>query len=315
MKILGFGKAVPRKIVTNDDLSKFVETSDEWIFQRTGIRERRISDENTSELAYRSAVEAIENSNIDKNEIDLIVCATMTPDNFTPSVACMVQEKLGLGDNVTAFDVNAACTGFVFALKIVASMLNTYHKKALIIGCETLSKIINFEDRNTCVLFGDGAGAIVVEKDEKNEEFYTCSLGNDKDLVAENVEMNFEMKNKVLKSGFLKMNGKEIFKFAINVIEKSIDNILDRTNLKLEDIKLIIPHQANQRIISNVAKKFNISNDKFFVNLEKYGNTSAASIPMALCEAFETKKITKGDKVILVGFGGGLTWGSTIIEI
>mgnify|MGYP003082517939 FL=1 len=202
MKILGYGKVVPRKIVTNDDLSKFVETSDEWIFQRTGIRERRISDENTSELAYRSAFEAIENSNIDKNEIDLIVCATMTPDNFTPSVACMVQEKLGLGDNVTAFDVNAACTGFVFALKIVASMFNTYHKKALIIGCETLSKIINFEDRNTCVLFGDGAGAIVVEKDEKNEEFYTCSLGNDKDLIAENVEINFEMKNKVLKSGF-----------------------------------------------------------------------------------------------------------------
>lgn len=315
MKILGYGKAVPRKIVTNDDLSKFVETSDEWIFQRTGIRERRISDENTSELAYRSAVDAIKNSNIDKNEIDLIVCATMTPDNFTPSVACMVQEKLGLGDNVTAFDVNAACTGFVFALKIVASMLNTYHKKALIIGCETLSKIINFEDRNTCVLFGDGAGAIVVEKDEKNEEFYTCSLGNDKDLIAENVEMNFEMKNKVLKSGFLKMDGKEVFKFAINVVEKSIDNILDRTNLKLEDIKLIIPHQANQRIISNVAKKLNVDNDKFFVNLEKYGNTSAASVPMALCEAFESKKITKGDKVILVGFGGGLTWGSTIIEI
>lgn len=315
MKILGFGKAVPRKIVTNDDLSKFVETSDEWIFQRTGIRERRISDENTSELAYRSAVDAIKNSNIDKNEIDLIVCATMTPDNFTPSVACMVQEKLGLGDNVTAFDVNAACTGFVYALKIVASMLNTYHKKALIIGCETLSKIINFEDRNTCVLFGDGAGAIVVEKDEKNEEFYTCSLGNDKDLIAENVGMNFEMKNKVLKSGFLKMDGKEVFKFAINVVEKSINKILDMNNLKIEDINLIIPHQANQRIISNVAKKFNISNDKFFVNLEKYGNTSAASIPMALCEAFESKKITKGDKVILVGFGGGLTWGSTIIEI
>ena len=315
MKILGFGKAVPRKIVTNDDLSKFVETSDEWIFQRTGIRERRISDENTSELAYRSAVDVIKNSNIDKNEIDLIVCATMTPDNFTPSVACMVQEKLGLGDNVTAFDVNAACTGFVYALKIVASMLNTYHKKALIIGCETLSKIINFEDRNTCVLFGDGAGAIVVEKDEKNEEFYTCSLGNDKDLIAENVEMNFEMKNKVLKSGFLKMDGKEVFKFAINVVEKSINKILDMNNLKIEDINLIIPHQANQRIINNVAKKFNISNDKFFVNLEKYGNTSAASIPMALCEAFESKKITKGDKVILVGFGGGLTWGSTIIEI
>ena len=315
MKILGFGKAVPRKIVTNDDLSKFVETSDEWIFQRTGIRERRISDENTSELAYRSAVDAIKNSNIDKNEIDLIVCATMTPDNFTPSVACMVQEKLGLGDNVTAFDVNAACTGFVFALKIVASMLNTYHKKALIIGCETLSKIINFEDRNTCVLFGDGAGAIVVEKDEKNEEFYTCSFGNDKDLIAENVGMNFEMKNKVLKSGFLKMDGKEVFKFAINVVEKSINKILDMNNLKIEDINLIIPHQANQRIINNVAKKFNISNDMFFVNLEKYGNTSAASIPMALCEAFESKKITKGDKVILVGFGGGLTWGSTIIEI
>ena len=315
MKILGFGKAVPKKVVTNDDLSKFVETSDEWIFQRTGIRERRISDENTSELAYISAVEAIKNSNIDKNEIDLIVCATMTPDNYTPSVACMVQEKLGLGENVTAFDVNAACTGFVFALKVVASMLNTYHKKALVIGCETLSKIIDFGDRNTCVLFGDGAGAIVVEKDGKNEEFYACSLGNEKDLVAENVEMNFEMKNKVLKSGFLKMDGKEVFKFAINVVEKSINNILEMTNLKMEDIKLIIPHQANQRIISNVAKKLNVDNDKFFVNLEKYGNTSAASIPMAFCEAFESKKITKGDKVILVGFGGGLTWGSTIIEI
>ena len=306
MKILGFGKAVPKKVVTNDDLSKFVETSDEWIFQRTGIRERRISDENTSELAYISAVEAIKNSNIDKNEIDLIVCATMTPDNYTPSVACMVQEKLGLGENVTAFDVNAACTGFVFALKVVASMLNTYHKKALVIGCETLSKIIDF---------GDRAGAIVVEKDGKNEEFYACSLGNDKDLVAENVEMNFEMKNKVLKSGFLKMDGKEVFKFAINVVEKSINKILEMTNLKMEDIKLIIPHQANQRIISNVAKKLNVDNDKFFVNLEKYGNTSAASIPMAFCEAFESKKITKGDKVILVGFGGGLTWGSTIIEI
>ena len=297
MKILGFGKAVPKKVVTNDDLSKFVETSDEWIFQRTGIRERRISDENTSELAYISAVEAIKNSNIDKNEIDLIVCATMTPDNYTPSVACMVQEKLGLGENVTAFDVNAACTGFVFALKVVASMLNTYHKKALVIGCETLSKII------------------VVEEEGKNEEFYACSLGNDKDLVAENVEMNFEMKNKVLKSGFLKMDGKEVFKFAINVVEKSINKILEMTNLKMEDIKLIIPHQANQRIISNVAKKLNVDNDKFFVNLEKYGNTSAASIPMAFCEAFESKKITKGDKVILVGFGGGLTWGSTIIEI
>ena len=293
MKILGYGKAVPRKIVTNDDLSKFVETSDEWIFQRTGIRERRISDENTSELAYRSAFEAIKNSNIDKNEIDLIVCATMTPDNFTPSVACMVQEKLGLGDNVTAFDVNAACTGFVFALNIVASMLNTYHKRALVIGCETLSKIINFEDRNTCVLFGDGAGAIVVEKDGKNEEFYTCSFGNDKDLVAENVEINFEMKNKVLKSGFLKMDGKEVFKFAINVVEKSINKILDMNNLKIEDINLIIPHQANQRIINNVSKKLNVDNDKFFVNLEKYGNTSAASVPMALCEAFESKKLQK----------------------
>ncbi len=315
MKILGFGKAVPKKVVTNDDLSKFVETSDEWIFQRTGIRERRISDENTSELAYRSAVDAIKNSNIDKNEIDLIVCATMTADNYTPSVACMVQEKLGLGENVTAFDVNAACTGFVFALKIVASMLNTYHKKALVIGCETLSRIINFEDRNTCVLFGDGAGAIVVEKDEKNEEFYTCSLGNDKVLIAENVEMNFEMKNKVLKSDFLKMEDRKSFKFAINAVEKSINNILDMTNLTLEDIKLIIPHQANQRIINNVAKKLNVSNDKFFVNLEKYGNTSAASIPMAFCEAFELNEIAKGDKVILVGFGGGLTWGSTIIEI
>lgn len=315
MKILGFGKALAKKIVTNDDLSKLVETSDEWIFQRTGIKERRISDENTSELAYRAALEAIKSANIEKTEIDLIICATMTADNFVPSVACMVQEKLNLGKNVTSFDINAACSGFIYSLKVASSMLNTYHKKALVVGCETLSKIIDFNDRNTCVLFGDGAGAVVVESDGKTPNFYTCGIGNNTDLVARGISTNFEMKNRVLESGFLKMNGKEIFKFAINVIEESIDNILKITNLKLEDIKLIIPHQANKRIINNVAKKLNLDENKFFVNLEKYGNTSAASIPIALCEAIEEKKLKKGNKVILVGFGGGLTWGSTIIEI
>ena len=315
MKILGFGKALPNKVVTNDDLSKIVDTNDEWIVQRTGIKQRRISDLNTSELAYKAAELAIYNSNIDKSEIDLLICATMTADNFTPSVACMVQKKLGLSNNVTAFDINAACTGFIYALKVASSMLQTYHKKALVIGCEVMSKIIDFEDRNTCVLFGDGAGAVVVKSSNQLNSFYTRSDGDTEVLVAESLKCNFDLSNKFPSANFLKMNGKEVFKFAISVIEESITEILTQCNLTLDDIKLIIPHQANQRIISNVARKLKVSDDKFFTNLYKYGNTSAASVAIALCEAFEDKKISAGDKVLLVGFGGGLTWGATIIEL
>lgn len=313
MKILGYGKSLPNKIVSNDDLSKLVETSDEWIIQRTGIRNRRISDVNTSVLASQAALEAINDAQIDKDDIDLIICATMTADNATPSVACLVQKELGL-ENATAFDINGACTGFIYALKVVEGLLKLNHKKALVIGSEVMSKIIDFTDRNTCILFGDGAGAVVVEKGE-DAFFFTKSKGNFDVLYAEGTSLNTDLDVKEITGGFLYMDGREVFKFAIRAMEEAILKVLEEANLTIDDIDMIIPHQANQRIISNVAKRMKIDESKFFMNLEEYGNTSAASVAIALTEAKKQNVIKEKDKVILVGFGAGLTWGSTLIEI
>lgn len=313
MKILGYGKSLPNKIVRNDDLSKLVETSDEWIIQRTGIRNRRISDVNTSVLASQAALEAINDAQIDKDDIDLIICATMTADNATPSVACLVQKELGL-ENATAFDINGACTGFIYALKVVEGLLKLNHKKALVIGSEVMSKVIDFTDRNTCILFGDGAGAIVVEKGE-DAYFFTKSKGNFDVLYAEGTSLNTDLDVKEITGGFLYMDGREVFKFAIRAMEEAILKVLEEANLTIDDIDMIIPHQANQRIISNVAKRMKIDESKFFMNLEEYGNTSAASVAIALTEAKKQNVIKEKDKVILVGFGAGLTWGSTLIEI
>ncbi|HCY07092.1 MAG TPA: 3-oxoacyl-ACP synthase [Erysipelotrichaceae bacterium] len=313
MKILGYGKSLPNKIVSNDDLSKLVETSDEWIIQRTGIRNRRISDVNTSVLASQAALEAINDAQIDKDDIDLIICATMTADNATPSVACLVQKELGL-ENATAFDINGACTGFIYALKVVEGLLKLNHKKALVIGSEVMSKIIDFTDRNTCILFGDGAGAVVVEKGE-DAFFFTKSKGNFDVLYAEGTSLNIDLDVKEITGGFLYMDGREVFKFAIRAMEEAILKVLEEANLTIDDIDMIIPHQANQRIISNVAKRMKIDESKFFMNLEEYGNTSAASVAIALTEAKKQNVIKEKDKVILVGFGAGLTWGSTLIEI
>lgn len=315
MKFLGYGKYLPKKVLDNESLTNLVDTSDEWIVQRTGIKERRIAEENTSDLAYYAALEALENANIPKEDIDLIICATSTPDNNLPSTACLVQKKLGLTNNVTAFDVNAACTGFIYALKIASGLLATFHKKALVIGCEVMSKIIDYKDRSTCILFGDGAGAVVVEKNEKVLPFYIETTGNDDHLISKGIELNTKLENKAVLGDFLYMNGTEVFKFALDVLEKSIKKILEKENLKLEDIKLFIPHQANIRMITHIARKLKLPLEKFFINIDKYGNTSAASIPIALCEAIKSKNLQKGDKVLLVGFGAGLTWGSTIIEI
>lgn len=313
MKILGYGKSLPNKIVSNDDLSKLVETSDEWIIQRTGIRNRRISDVNTSVLASQAALEAINDAQIDKDDIDLIICATMTADNATPSVACLVQKELGL-ENATAFDINGACTGFIYALKVVEGLLKLNHKKALVIGSEVMSKVIDFTDRNTCILFGDGAGAIVVEKGE-DAYFFTKSKGNFDVLYAEGTSLNTDLDVKEITGGFLYMDGREVFKFAIRAMEEAILKVLEEANLTIDDIDMIIPHQANQRIINNVAKRMKIDESKFFMNLEEYGNTSAASVAIALTEAKKQNVIKEKDKVILVGFGAGLTWGSTLIEI
>lgn len=315
MKILSFAKAVPNKIVTNDDLSKLVDTSHKWIVQRTGIEERRISDKNTSDLAFEVAEKLIKESGIEKDSIDLIICATSTPDNNFPSTACLVQEKLGIANTTTAFDVNAACSGFVYALKTAAAMLATYHQRALVIGVDVMSKIVDFQDRSTCILFGDGAGGVLLEKDSQGTVFYTRSLGQKENLYVDSSSLNKDLNNKEVKSGFVKMNGGEVFKFAVTAMEEAVRAVLKESSLTIDDVKLIIPHQANKRIIDFVAKKLRQNEEKFFINLNKYGNTSAASIPIALAEAVEERRLQKGDKVILVGFGAGLTWGATILEI
>lgn len=321
VKIIGTGSYAPNNIFTNADLEKIVDTSDEWITSRTGIKERRIcTNETTSDLAYKAALKAIENSDINREDIDLIIVATITGDNFTPAVANLVQAKLGLNDkHITAFDINAACSGFLYAMNVATQMIKTgQNKTALIIGAESLSKIIDWKDRNTCVLFGDGAGAVVISQsdEESVQYFYTNSKGDTEDLLlSQALPLNYpdhETDNKI--NQFLVMNGREVFKFATRAIEDALKNVCINNNLDYNDIDLIVPHQANLRIVSSVAKTTGININKFFINLDKYGNTSAASIPLALDEANKNGLLKDNDNVVLVGFGGGLTWGGCLIK-
>lgn len=308
IKILSTGYYAPAKVLDNFDFEKIVETSDEWIVSRTGIKKRHFADgESCVDLGYQAALKAV--GKIDKSKIGLIICATMTPDYFTPSTACLIQERLGLNDQeVMCFDLSAACSGFVYSLTVAQSLLqNLDDKYALIIGCEELSKIIDFKDRNTCVLFGDGAGAIVACKGEGIFASYSNSAGNLEALKAQAI-------GKDGSDHYLTMAGQEVFKFAVKVIPESINAILDKANLTLDDIDYVVCHQANYRIIRNVYKKMKSSEDKFYMNLQEYGNTSAASIPLALGEMDEKGMLKPGDKIICVGFGGGLTWGATLIE-
>jgi 3-oxoacyl-[acyl-carrier-protein] synthase-3 len=303
IKVIGVGHYVPSHIVTNHDMEKLVETNDEWIRTRTGIEARRkVTDETTHDMAYYAAKAALEEANVDKNEIDLIICATITENQKTPSVGNFVAGLLGIEHEVMSFDVNAACTGFIYALDIAASLIqNPKYRKALVIGTETLSNILDYTDRNTCILFGDGAGAVVVEKGDQEDlgYFYSTSKAD----MAHTLDVG----------KYIKMDGRKVFLFAVEVIEASIKNVLESANLTLDDIDHIIPHQANKRIIQSVAKSMDISVDMFEMNIEKYGNTSAASIPITLSEY--KKKHTDKKRVILVGFGGGFTYGAAIIEV
>ena len=318
--ILGTGSYLPEKILTNKDLEKIVDTNDEWITTRTGIKERRIAadDEATSDLSYNAALRAIEDSGIDKNEIDLIIIATSTPDYQMPSTAALVQNKLGI--KAAGFDLEAACTGFVYGLITGYSFINAgIYKKVLVVGADVFSRILDWEDRGTCILFGDGAGAVVLGEVEDGGY-----LGGDlqadgsggSELIVPSSGSRMPLTQEVLdnKDQFVKMNGREIFKFAVKIFPETVDRSLEKANLKIDDIDLIIPHQANIRIIESISKRLNQPLEKFFVNLDKYGNTSAATIPIALDEASKQGRISKGDKVIMVGFGGGLTYGSCIIE-
>ena len=320
-KMIGFGLYTPKNLVENERLQEFLETSDEWIRTRTGIERRYISlDENTSDLAVEASKKALSQARLSAEEIDLIIVATVTPDNFTPSTACIVQDKLG-AKNAWAFDINAACTGFIYALKLGRSLIRSGEaNNALIIGAETLSKALNWEDRGSCVLFGDGAGATVLTSTEEDCGIKCVNVKSDgskgDSLVIQGLPLNSPFKDgKEVSENYINMNGREIFKFATKVMEESIVEILEKENIKIEDIAAIIPHQANLRIIDYVVKRLGIPREKFITNLQNYGNTSGASIPIALCESIEEGNLKKGDNIIMVGFGGGLTWGAALIKL
>lgn len=323
MRILGTGSYAPARVVTNDDLSNIVDTNDEWISSRTGIKSRHISEGETSaDLGTKAALKAIEDANIDPADIDILLLASMTPDSILPNTACQVQEKLG-AVNATCFDINAACSGFLFALNTAnAYLVSGMYKTALVIGTETMSRAIDWSDRSTCVLFGDGAGAAVVTAD--NSRAYSCVTGSDgiKGAVLtgggttlKNFLVNSDAQNLMTDSYYMKMDGQEVFKFAVSKVPECIRLLLDKTEKNVDDIDYYILHQANVRIISSVAKRLHVSEDKIPVNLHNYGNTSAASIPILLDELRRDGTLKDGQKIVLSGFGGGLTWGASYMEL
>ncbi len=320
--VTGWGMAVPENVLTNHDLEQIVDTNDEWIISRTGIKERRIATKNetTSSLALDAARRALSQTNLDPGDIQLIIVATASPDFIFPATACLVQDQLG-AVNAGAFDLLAACTGFVYAVNMAAQSIRSGSlDNALVIGAETLSRFVNWDDRNTCVLFGDGAGAFVLQASEKPGGVLSCVMrsdGSGGDLLSvpaggsaipathETVDRNLHK---------IQMNGREVFRFATRVMASATKEAVDKAGLRLEDINLIIPHQANSRIIEAAARGIRIPMSQIVMNIERYGNTSTASIPIAICEALEDDRIKPGDNLVLVGFGGGLTWGALVLE-
>jgi 3-oxoacyl-[acyl-carrier-protein] synthase-3 len=319
--IVGTGSYVPENIISNDDLAKLVDTSDTWITSRTGIKERRISNhDTTSDMAYEAALRAVTSADMMVEDVDLIICATITPDYFMPSVACMVQSRMG-AIKAAAFDVSAACTGFVYAVITALQFIQSgMYGNALVIGADTNSKILNWEDRSTCVLFGDGAGAVVLSVSDNNRGIMAATLSSDgtkhEYLYCEAVPLSNPYFHSVKHEFYpsIKMQGQEVFKFAVRNLSESIEKVLKESDLKIEDLKYIIPHQANRRIIEPVARNLDIPLEKFYMNLEKYGNTSSASIGIALDEIVQSRQIEQGDKIILAGFGGGMTGGALLME-
>jgi 3-oxoacyl-[acyl-carrier-protein] synthase III len=320
--ILGMGSYFPEKVLSNFDLEKVVETSDEWIVKRTGMSERRILDKSipSNEMGVKAAQGAIEDAGITAEDIDLIIVTTEAPDYLTPSMSCLIQSKIG-ATKAAAFDLNAACSGFVYGLTVAQQFIRTgYYKYILLVGCEALSRVVDWKDRNTCVLFGDGAGAAVVGPVEDGYGVLSThigangSMGHNITLPCCHFNETDAEKRIHDQKQVIWMDGSEVFKFAVRIMNIATNKALESAGLTIDDIDLIVPHQANIRIVEGAAKKLGVSPEKVFVNLQKYGNISSASIPVALNEAYKEGKIKKGDNIVLVGFGGGLTWASTVIK-
>lgn len=321
-RIIATGSYVPENVITNHDLEKIVETSDEWITERTGIKERRIVDGNqaTSDLAFEAASITLKRAHLKSKDIDLIIVATITPDMPFPSTACILQDRLG-AKNAAAFDVNAACSGFLYGLHIANSLIRSgTNQRILLVGAEVLSKVTDWQDRTTCILFGDGAGAVIIEATKEKRGILSTRIDSDgglSDLIClpGGGSRNPCSKDTILKRlNFIKMKGNETFKVAVRTLEELVVKTLEDNKLEPSQLSLLIPHQANIRIIQATAKRLNMPMEKVFVNIDKVGNTSAASVPIALDEAVQTGRVQDGDYILLEAFGGGLTWASSLIK-
>jgi len=320
--ITGIGSYLPKKVLTNYDLEKMIDTSNDWIVKRTGIKERRIVENGltTSDLAAKASLRAIKDAKVSPKNIDIIITSTITPDHFFPSTSCYIQRKIG-ATRACAFDILAACSGFIYAIAIGESFINSgTANTVLVVGAECLSKITDYSDRTTCVLFGDGAGAVILQKSRTRHEIISTNLAADGSQTDVLIMPGGGAKNPASiesvrkRMHFIQFRGREVFKLAINKLTNIIKETAKKNKLKIEDIDLIIPHQSNLRIIEATMEKLGLPFEKVFVNIDKYGNTSSASVPIALDEARKTKRLRKGSIVMLVAFGGGLTWGASIIK-
>ncbi len=308
IRILGTGSCLPTKIVTNEDMSQIVDTSDEWITKRTGIKARHhCVDEGHVDLAFAAAKSALEQSGVPYEKIGVCIVATVTPDQMIPSTACLVQARLGLPEDVACFDINAACSGFIYGLRAAKGMLTEEKPYGLVIGCEVLSRYTDFTDRGTCVLFGDGAGAVVIEQCQGNCASVLGSRGDDVLLGCGSPHSE--------RPAYIYMEGTSVFKFAVDIVPKCMSEVLDKAGKAVEDMDYIVLHQANERILDHVVRKMKLPQEKVMKIIDKYGNMSAACVPIALDELYKTGNLKAGQQILTVGFGGGLTWAGIILEM
>ena len=320
--ITGWGMAVPAKVLTNSDLEKMVDTNDEWIQSRTGIRQRHIAseEESTASLARDAALNALRVANLNPTDIELIIVSTSSPEHAFPATACLVQDRIG-ATHAGAFDLSAACSGFIYALNMATQAIRSGSvKNAIVIGAETLSRFVDWEDRNTCVLFGDGAGAFVLQAGDEPGGVLSAVMrsdGSGGDLLSLPAGGSFlpaSPETVLNKQHTIHMNGREVFRFATRVLVQATKEAVASAQLRIEDVQLVIPHQANLRIIEAAMRGLEIPAEQYFINIERYGNTSTASIPIATCEAIQQGRLKAGDNTVFVGFGAGLTWGATLVR-